>query len=242
VQNGHAVYKVNPTGTGEQTLNVAIQYKNGQGQIETKTTQMNYQVFTGQAVISADQMNIVYRNIENPMSISVPGFSDAQTIVNWGGLPARRVGPGRYSIKPTASTSPNCTISVSVRVPNGTIKNMGQQKYKVRNIPIAQVYVNGRAGGQMSRGELLATTMFNVGHGPEFPFQGLSYRVLDYSLIIAPKNKMATPYSGKNNQFSEEVRGQFRNLRSGDAVSVLNVKVQGPAGILTLPGSTFIIR
>jgi gliding motility-associated protein GldM len=242
VQNGHAIYKVNPTGTGEQTLNVAIQYKNSRGQIETKTTQMNYQVFTGQAVISADQMNMVYRNIENPMSISVPGFSDAQTIVNWGGLPAKRVGVGKYSIKPTASTSPNCTVSVSVRMPNGTIRSMGQQSYKVRNVPMAQVYVNGKPGGQMSKGELLATTLFTVGHGPEFAFTGLNYKVLEYTLLVMPKGKTADMYPGNDNKFSGSARERFKTVRSGDAVSIVNVKVQGPAGITTLSGPTFTIR
>lgn len=244
VEGGKAIYEVTAGGTGPQKVDVKIIYKDAKGNPVTLPTTTEYQVFTGQATISADQMNVLYRGLDNPMSVSVPGFSDAQTNVNWGGLPASKKGPGKFSVKPTAGTSPKCTVSVSVKMPDGSTKSMGSQVYRVRNIPRAEVLFGGKPGGPISKGELLTVRQIAAGLGPEFAFEGLKYQVLGYTFVLSPRAGGQAPFveNVTGNQISGNAKSRLQSARTGDIIVIANVQVNGPAGKQTLVGTSLTVK
>ena len=69
------------------------------------------------AVISADKMNVVYRGVENPITISVPGVADNAVKASAPGL--RKVkGVGKYMMAPGKGRE--VKITVNAKLPDGT--------------------------------------------------------------------------------------------------------------------------
>jgi hypothetical protein len=128
-------------------------------------------------------------------------------------------------------------------MPDGSVRSMGSQVYKVRNVPLAQIYLGSKTGGPISKGELLAAKYITVGHGPEFPFQGLQYHVISYKLLVSGKGSKEPLFDVANsNQISGNAHDRFNNVRPGDIVAVADVLVEGPGGHRVLPGATFTVR
>lgn len=67
------------------------------------------------AVISADKMNVVYRGVANPMTISIPGIPDNKVRASAPGL-SRRSG-SQYIMNP--GTGRSVTITASGTLPDG---------------------------------------------------------------------------------------------------------------------------
>jgi hypothetical protein len=211
--------------------------------MQTKTASTKYQVFTGSATIAADKMNMLYIGLENPMSISVPGFSDAQTIVNFGpGAGARKTGPGKYILKPDGSNR-LIKVTVAAKMPDGSTKQMGSQEYRVRKVPNPEVLFGTKSGGVISRGELLTVSQVNAGLGEGFAFEGLKYNVTGYTFAMSPKaggNSYFENVSG--NRITGSIRAKLQNARPGDMIVIAQVDVMGPGGKKMLNGTNFTVR
>ncbi|MGZ5244975.1 MAG: type IX secretion system motor protein PorM/GldM [Bacteroidia bacterium] len=243
VKNGVAKYTTTASGLGDKDVNVKIQYKDGTGKMVTQETKTKYQVFTGSATISADAMNMLYIGLENPMSVSVPGFSDAQTIVNFsGGAGQRKTGPGKYILKPDGSNR-LIKVSVAAKMPDGSTKAMGQQEYRVRKVPNPEVLFGTKSGGVISRGELLTVSMVNAGLGEGFAYEGLKFQVKGYTFAMSPKaggNSYFENVSG--NRITGSIRAKLQNARPGDMIVIAQVDVVGPSGKKMLNGTNFTVR
>jgi len=92
------------------------------------------------ATISADKMNVVYRGIPNPMTISFAGISDNKVSAAAPGL--RKSGKG-YLMTP--SKGREVTINVSGTLPDGS-KVSDKKKFRIKDIPRPQAAVSGSAG------------------------------------------------------------------------------------------------
>ena len=243
VKDGVGKYTTTASGIGDKDVNVKIQYKDGTGKLVTQETKTKYQVFTGSATIAADKMNMLYIGLENPMSISVPGFSDAQTIVNFSaGAGARKTGPGKYILKPDGSNR-LIKVSVSAKMPDGGTKAMGAQEYRIRKVPNPEVLFGTKSGGVISRGELLTVSQVNAGLGEGFAYEGLRYTVTGYTFAMSPKAGGNSYFENVNgNRISGSIRGKLQNAKPGDMIVIAQVEVNGPAGKKLLNGTNFTVK
>ena len=105
---------------GEHDFEGELYYKQG-GQDKTVKVNDGFKTIAmpNSAVISADKMNVVYRAVDNPITISVPGVSDDQVKATAPGL--RRVKGNKYNMKP--GTGNKVTIRASFTLPDGTTKS-----------------------------------------------------------------------------------------------------------------------
>ena len=88
-----------------------------------------------EAVISADKMNVVYRGLDNPISISVPGVGDKDinpSVSKSNKL--TRTGLGKYILKP--GVGDEVVINVSAKLSNGKIINT-PKTFRIKNLPTA---------------------------------------------------------------------------------------------------------
>ena len=67
------------------------------------------------AVISADKMNVVYRGVENPMTISIPGIADNKVRASAPGL--KRARGSKYVMNP--GTGKTVKILATGTLPDG---------------------------------------------------------------------------------------------------------------------------
>jgi gliding motility-associated protein GldM len=92
------------------------------------------------ATISADKMNVVYRGIPNPMTISFAGIASNKVNASATGL--KRSGKG-YSMTP--SKGREVTINVTGTLPDGK-KVSDKKKFRIKDIPRPAAAVSGAFG------------------------------------------------------------------------------------------------
>lgn len=86
-------------------------------------------------------MNVFYRGIDNPVEISVAGYSakDISPSMSNGSLSKSADG---FIVKP--GTGPTAMVSVSVTNPDGTKKAMPGKEFRVKDIPKPQPFFGGK--------------------------------------------------------------------------------------------------
>ena len=138
VVDGVGKYKVTSASPGSQKYKVGIQVpKPNGGGSDNYETEAEYSVFAPQAAISADELNVVYVGLPNPISVSVGGVDpkNVNVSVTGGGVSLRPSKPGQYNaIIPTRNGN-ECMINVTAKLPDGRTVSMGSKKFKVRNVP-----------------------------------------------------------------------------------------------------------
>lgn len=119
----------------------------------------------GDAVVSADKMNVVYRGLDNPISVSLPGVSDNNLSVSatGGNLSGNK---GKYSIKPGAGGV--ATINVSAKLSSGNTVN-SNATFRIKDIPAAMGSVRDQYGIVRMPKSGLANSPISAGL-PDFEF------------------------------------------------------------------------
>ncbi len=93
------------------------------------------------ATISADKMNVVYRGVANPMTISFAGVPDNKVQANGNGL--KPVGKGKYIMN--AGTGKEVTINVTASLDDGS-KVSDQKTFRIKDIPAPTGTMAGQSG------------------------------------------------------------------------------------------------
>ncbi|AEM69890.1 gliding motility-associated protein GldM [Allomuricauda ruestringensis DSM 13258] len=107
------------------------------------------------AVISADKMNVVYRGVANPMTISIPGIPDNKVSASAPGL-SRRSG-SNYIMNP--GTGRSVTITASGTLPDGKGIRTSSE-FRIKDIPRPSGTVRGESGSiKMPRKNLEIATV-----------------------------------------------------------------------------------
>ncbi|HIB38417.1 gliding motility protein GldM [Mesonia sp.] len=117
---------------GEQKINGELQFKEGDSIVKIPI-KSSYTVIPepNSAVISADKMNVVYRGVKNPMTISIPGVPSVSA--NAPGL-SPSGGAGSYVMDVTNVKSREVTINVSGELPGGKPIS-SSKKFRIKEIP-----------------------------------------------------------------------------------------------------------
>ncbi|HTG66590.1 MAG TPA: gliding motility protein GldM [Flavobacterium sp.] len=93
------------------------------------------------ATISADKMNVVYRGVVNPISVSFAGISDKDVNASAPGL--NKVGNGKYNMSPQGGNE--VVINVSGKLPNGqTVSD--RKVFRIKGIPGPTGTIRGETG------------------------------------------------------------------------------------------------
>ncbi|NNK86745.1 MAG: gliding motility protein GldM, partial [Flavobacteriaceae bacterium] len=110
------------------------------------------------ATISADKMNVVYRGVDNPMTISFAGVSDNNVSASAPGL-RKSGGVGKYLMNVTTVQGREVTINVSGTLPDG-MRVSDAAKFRIKDIPKPTGTVRGEDGAiKMQRNSLEISTI-----------------------------------------------------------------------------------
>lgn len=130
VADGKIKLKVNTGGVGEHKITGTLIYEQD-GEETPVTVDQSFTTIPrpNEAVISADKMNVVYRGLDNPMTISMPGVPDNKITATAPGL-SKKSGSS-YNMKP--GTGKDVTITVT-----GTIEGQkftSSKKFRIKGLP-----------------------------------------------------------------------------------------------------------
>lgn len=165
------------------------------------------------AVISADKMNVVYRGLSNPITISMPGVSANKISASAKGL--RRVKGDSYMMTPGAGNE--VSIRVTGTLPGGD-KTTSNKKFRIKDIPPAVGMVRGQFGTVPMPKASLGKIAVAAGL-PDFLFD-LKLNVSSFKIKVP--GQVAVPVSGT--RMNARAKQAITKARRGDVVTIFDIK------------------
>ncbi|MEH6659423.1 gliding motility protein GldM [Leeuwenhoekiella marinoflava] len=164
------------------------------------------------ATISADKMNVVYRGVANPMTISFAGVADNNVSASAPGL--SKGSGSSYTMNP--GTGREVTISVSGTLADGS-KVSDSKQFRIKDIPSPTGTVRGEDGIlKMQRNSLEIST---VGADlPDFDFD-LDLRVTGFKFNVP--GQPTVQVSG--NKLDSRAKDVLRRAQRGSTVQIFDI-------------------
>ncbi|PRX56320.1 gliding motility protein GldM [Flagellimonas meridianipacifica] len=164
------------------------------------------------AVISADKMNVVYRGVANPMTISIPGIPDNKVRASAAGL-SKRSG-SKYVMNPGKGRT--VTITASGTLPDGKPIST-KSEFRIKDIPRPSGTVRGEAGSvKMPRRNLEISTISAMLEDFDFDLNlsvgGFKFKVPGQPTIVV-----------KGNKLNAQAKSALKRARRGDAVQIFDI-------------------
>ena len=184
------------------------------------------------ANISADKMNVVYRGLPNPMTISFAGIGDNFVNASAPGL-SKAGGNGKYVLTPQSGTE--VTVSVSGKMTDG--KTVTDKKvFRIKNIPAPAGAIGGVVGVQKGAKSRLEVSTISADL-QDFVYD-LKYEVTRFSFKVP--GQPAIIVSG--NKVDQKCRAALARATKGDQISIFDIKTKivGASGIIPKDASPVI--
>jgi len=165
------------------------------------------------AVIAADKMNVVYRGVANPMTISIPGIPNNKVSASAPGLSKR--GGSKYVMNPGKGRT--VTITASGILPDGQ-RISTPETFRIKDIPRPSGTVRGEPGSiKMPRRNLEVSTISAMLEDFDFELNigvsGFKFKVPGQPTVVVKGNKM-----------NAAAKGALKRARRGDAVQVFDIQ------------------
>ena len=164
------------------------------------------------AVISADKMNVVYRGVSNPMTISIPGIPDNKVRASAAGL-SKRSG-SNYIMNPGKGRT--VTITASGTLPDGKPIST-KSEFRIKDIPRPSGTVRGEAGSvKMPRRNLEISTISAMLEDFDFDLNlsvgGFKFKVPGQPTIVV-----------KGNKLNAQAKSALKRAKRGSAVQIFDI-------------------
>lgn len=224
------------SGAGLRTVSGIIKYKPVGGEVTTEVFTTEYEVAAPNLVVSPTKMNVFYRGVDNPVSISVSGYSDKDIAASMTNGSLSKASEG-YIVKPGKEAE--AVISATVTNPDGSKKTMTGMKFRVKNVPNPTPYFGGKSVNDetIKKAELTAAAGV-IAKMENFEFD-LKFEVVEYRVTMivngVPLEKLV-----KGPAVSGEMKEMFQKSKPGQKVYIEGIKARGPDGtVRNLGGLSF---
>ena len=228
VTEGFGVYTAT-RGVGEHTWNGKISLSG----VEYETGPQKYQVAQPSAVVSPDNMNVIYAGIPNPFSVSAPGISLGSIQVSMRNGTISGSG-GRYTVK---STSVNATAVISVTANiGGKVIGLGSTNFRVKKLPdpVAE-FGNKTSGASLSANWIAKQVAIFAIPADDFDFKSsgtISYKIESWKLQVFNPNGDEMEASGVGSALNANAKNAIKSITTGGMVYFSNIKASGPDGVV----------
>ena len=217
VENGVGKLRLPASGVGEKKLSGTMQLP---GSETVYTYDVVYTVAPPMVVISPSKMNVLYRSVDNPLEISVPGVAPKELVVSGPGVSGSN---GNYMADVTKISGKEVVINVRVKMPDGKTRDAGSKEFRIKGLPQAVGMVYKKSEGIMSA-SLLSKAEVEAGY-EDFPFD-LPLKVVSFEL----KMDGQPPIQVQGNSIPSTARELITRLRPGSTVSIRKIVATTPKG------------
>ena len=133
VVNGKGIFSQRTKAVGMQNWGGLISMKTETG-TKTYPFKGSYLVANKTAVVSPVNMNILYLEVDNPLQISVPGFSagEISASISNGSIVAKKKSSGEYIARPVKKGKASVVLYAKI---DGKKTKMGAVEFRVKEVP-----------------------------------------------------------------------------------------------------------
>ena len=227
VIGGEGKYEVGTSGMGDQEYKGVIKYKDPSGAFKYYPFSGAYKVAPPSAAVSADQMNVFYAGVPNPVTASAAGISpaDIQVSASGGGVRVTPKGNGKFEFNFTGTGE--CMVTVSAKTKDGVKPQGPPIKFRVKPLPKPELKIGGKfAPQEMKKGELGMVSGLGAGANG-FDFQA-NFVVLSYEVTGKAKGKLMQE-AGTGNNLSAAAASILKGADVSSKIYI-DAKVKGPDG------------
>jgi gliding motility-associated protein GldM len=225
IQNGQAVISMTAGGIGEQTISGQFGFLEDGKEIPLKF-EGTYVVVPrpNSATISADKMNVVYRGVPNPMSISFAGVSNDKVRANAAGMTGTN---GKYVLKPGAGST--VMINVSATLPDGKVVS-DRKEFRIKGLPAPTGLIRGVAAAKGSKDNLGVCSVSAVMEDFDFP---VTVNVSQFNIKVPGQPTIVV----SGNKMDARAKSAIAKASRGDVIVISEIKAsfsgieQRPKGV-----------
>ena len=226
VINGKGIFSKKTTTEGSKKWGGLIAMKTETGK-KFYPFSGEYLVAAKTAVVSPVNMNILYLEVDNPLKISVPGYTagEISAVINNGKLNPTKKSLGEYSARPSKKGKALVTLYGDV---DGKRAKMGDMEFRVKEVPPPKakvqfaIDVNGTTVIEkmkmVNAGGILAELK-------DFDFKGVRYMITSYRLSGVYKGEQMKEDT-KGPQFTNKMINIIKNTKAGNAITISSIKAQ----------------
>ena len=224
VSEGKIKLKVNTGSVGEHKIAGTLIYEQNGEETPVEVAQ----TFTtiprpNEAVISADKMNVVYRGVVNPMTISMPGVPDNQVNASAPGLSKK--GGSNYIMKPNAGSA-EVTIVVT-----GTFEGQkfsSSKKFRIKDIPKPEGAILRTTGAVKLAKQNILVGELSVAFN-DFDFD-LTTKVNSFRILVPGQPSVGV--NGSRVSASPAAAAAVNRAKKGDVIQISEIRysVSGYSG------------
>lgn len=230
--------KSSAVGMREKTGVIKVKKPQGTG-YDYFPFKLEYQIAEAGLVVSPDKMNVFYIGVDNPVSISVPGFpADKVTAAFNKNGTLKQVKPGNFIANVTTVDLKGET-EVQVFVDQGGSKKMmGVKPFRIKRVPDPVAMIGPDKGGSVK------APNFKVQKGMQavlenFDFD-IRFNVVGYEMTYAAARQDLLSTTTDGPLFSQKMLDYLSKAKPGDVFYFDKIKAKGPDGtIRSLPGIVF---
>lgn len=224
-KNGVVSIKIPTNAEGEQTFAGIVEMVDPEtGEIVPYPFSSSFTVAPPSANVTPTKMNVMYRGLENPISISAPGFTANQINVNVSNGELIKGNNGEYFVKP-GNEKNITTVTVSTTI-DGKKVILDNCDFRLKRTPDPVPVINGKTNGTFTKEEVLAAGGFNLTM-PDFDFEGYRSQVISYDVSTIVAGYLKSVKGIKGRQFNDEVK---ELIKSSKRISIENIRVKSPDG------------
>ncbi|OAB79771.1 type IX secretion system motor protein PorM/GldM [Cochleicola gelatinilyticus] len=213
IQGGRIVLKVGAGSPGDHKIEGFLYYGEGGKEIEVPVNTGFATISKpNAAVISADKMNVVYRGVDNPMTVSIPGIPDNKVSASGAGL--SKVSGSKYVMRPT--TGRTVTISASGTLPDGQKVSSGNE-FRIKDIPAPIGTIRGESGIVKMQRQGLEISSIGADL-PDFEFDlGLSVTGFSFRVSGQPTVKV------NGGRLNAQAKSALKRAKRGETVQIFDI-------------------
>lgn len=222
LDGGQVKLNVRAGNPGEHIIEGQLIFSEDGREIEVPVKQ-SFQVIPkpNQAIVSADKMNVVYRGIENPITVSMPGVPENNISANVAGHTFTKKSGSTYILKPGAGTE--LGVSVSGKIEGETFSST--TKFRIKSLPRPTPTIRGQVqqGGavKMPRAAL------------EISPVGAIFEDFDFDLSpIVRRFTMSVPGQASvvvnGDRLNDQAKKALNLAKQGDIIQFFDIKADVP--------------
>lgn len=213
---------------GENKYAGIIRLQAPDGSYNTYHFSDSYEVGKRAATVSATKMNVFYKGVENPVSISVPGVSSSQIRPQIDVGDMRNVGSGKYVVTIPGDVEQDATIRVNAII-DGQESFFEAYDYRVKKIPDPTPTIGGAyTSGEVERNFLQISSI--IAKTPEsFDFD-YTFPVTGFVMWYQGADGYWVDLQSDTHEFTDEMKARFDRLPVNSRVTFENITVRAPEG------------
>lgn len=212
--NGQAVISTTAGAIGEQSLNGQFTFVEDGKTIPLKFSG-KYVVVPrpNSATISADKMNVVYRGVPNPMTISFAGVGSDKVRASAPGMSAAG-GAGKYVLRP--GTGSEVMINVSATLPDGKVVS-DKKAFRIKGLPAPTGKIRGEVSAKGQKSNLETCTVTAAMEDFDFP---VTVNVTQFNIKVPGQPTIVV----SGNKMDSRARAAIQKAQRGDVVVISEIK------------------